>query len=278
MFLLFDIGGTKTRVAAVEKDATVINEDQFLIFPTPELFDDGVEQIVNAAWELTGKKKLEAGCGGVGNPLNQAKSALINSSGKKVFIDWDQKPLRATLEKSLDCEIFLENDALLGGLGEAVFGAGKGTSLVGYLTVGTGVGGAKIENGKIAPNNFGFELGRQIIQIKKGSPIALRELISGRDIEKRFNQIPSEIKDPAFWQESAHYLAIGIYNAAIFWSVEKIVLGGTITKYIPLEKTQAEFSKLFTGLPFQPTIEKASLGELSGLYGALRNLKDKINS
>jgi glucokinase len=50
-----------------------------------------------------------------------------------------------------------------GGLGEAVFGAGKGREIVVYMTISTGVGGARIVGGKIDASAMGFEPGHQII-------------------------------------------------------------------------------------------------------------------
>ena len=55
-----------------------------------------------------------------------------------------------------DCPIFLQNEAALEGLGEAVLGSGKDKKLVVLITVGTGVGGVKIVNGRFDDNLLGF--------------------------------------------------------------------------------------------------------------------------
>lgn len=59
--------------------------------------------------------------------------------------------------------MFLANDADLVGLGEAVYGAGKGYKVVAYFTVSTGVGGARIVNKRIDKGVFSFEPGWQYV-------------------------------------------------------------------------------------------------------------------
>lgn len=277
MLLLFDIGGTKTRVAVTSSAETKIDSNKVKIFPTSNLFSDGVEQIAQVALYLANGNKFQIGGGGIGALLNESKTGIINYAKKPTLADWEGKPLVTKLEQALDCTIHLENDAALGGLGEAVFGAGKNNSLIAYLTIGTGVGGVKIENGMIAKNHFGFEPGKQLLKVNDHQSVSLERLIGGRFIEEKTHTTPSEIKESTFWKEIEYYLALGLHNTALFWSPEKIVLGGSIVNYLSLEEITNQFNELLADFPQKPLIKKATLGELSGLYGALHHLKNLNN-
>lgn len=278
MFLLFDIGGTKTRLAVVSPKTTKISPEEVVIFPTPTLFNHGIEQIVDTALRLAKGNKIKSGGGGIGALLDKSKTSIINYSNKPTLIDWNHKPIKKELEKKLNCKIYLENDAALCGLGEAIFGAGRKSSLIAYLTIGTGVGGVKIENGAIDQNYFGFEPGKQLLEIGTNQISTLEVLIGGRFIKEKFQILPSDIQDSVFWQNIEYYLSIGLHNAALFWSPEKIVLGGSIINYLSLDRIKVQFERLLANFPQKPLIEKAILGELSGLYGALHYLKNSVNS
>ncbi len=67
--------------------------------------------------------------------------------------------LKKDLEKILNCDVILENDALLAGLGESFYGIGQRFNIFGYLTISTGIGGCKFVNKKADENVFGFEPG-----------------------------------------------------------------------------------------------------------------------
>ncbi len=277
MQLLFDIGGTKTRLAAT-KNKNEIDNERVRIFSTPNSFEEGVDLIVKTAQELTSDEKIEACAGGIGGPLDPGKERIVFDSGKTNLKNWVEKPLKSILTKKLGVDVKLENDSALGALGEAVFGAGKKYSIVAYLTIGTGVGGARVVDKVIDENSLGFEPGKQIVDAD-GSiyphadpPVNLEQIISGQAIEKRMGQMPSDIKDEKFWEDMAHYLAIGLNDTAVFWSPNVIILGGSLANYIPLKEIEKVLSSILTTFKKTPPIKKAQLGELSGIYGALRFL------
>jgi len=100
------------------------------------------------------------------------------------------------LEEILEVPVFLRNDTAIVGLGEAHAGAGKGHEIVVYITVSTGVGGVRIIKGEIAKNQFGFEIGHQIIDLDGSvcpsceKPVDLENMISGRATEQRLKIKP----------------------------------------------------------------------------------------
>lgn len=280
MFLLFDIGGTKTRLAFSPDGETF--EDP-VKSATPEDFEKGIALIKRRAKELAAGRPIRAAAGGIAGPLNAEKSALVNSPN---LPGWVGKPLRQELKRALAVPVALENDTAVVGLGEAHFGAGAGSDIVVYITVSTGVGGVRIVRGAVDVNRYGFEPGHQIIDLDgtactkcngKGAHEDgsghLEGYVSGTALELRMGRAPKEIpqSDPV-WEELARYLAVGLNNTIVHWSPDVVVLGGSMIvgdPEIPLssiERYLAEELKLF---PQLPALKKAELKDIGGLYGGL---------
>ncbi|MAZ40902.1 hypothetical protein CL654_02200 [bacterium] len=271
MYLLFDNGGTKTRVTYSKNGESFIDP---VIFPTEKNFDTQLKTIKKVADELCGDKKLEAVVGGIAGPLNKEKSCLVNSPN---LHSWIGLPIKEELEHLFDCPVFLENDSALVGLGEAVSGAGKGYDIVAYLTISTGVGGARIVNQRIDASAHGFEPGHQIIDFQgvecshckdKGH---LEGYISGSAVEERYGKKPYDIHDDEVWEKEAELLAIGLNNITVLWSPDVIVLGGSMMKEVGIAVPHVEkhLKKIMKIFPNTPVLKKAKLNDIGGLYGAL---------
>lgn len=259
MYLLFDIGGTKTRITSSGGEAV----NQPTIISTPQEYNlDVFKQFKD--------QKPQAVVGGIAGPLDHNKTRLGNSPQLPL---WVNKPLKQDLKEVFNVPIYLENDAALAGLGEATHGAGKGYSVVAYLTVSTGVGGVKIVDGRIDKNIHGFEPGQMIIEEGK-----LTDLISGMSLEKKYGMKPEQIKDNQVWEKIAQYLAQGLNNIIVDWSPEVVVLGGGVANSIPLEEVEKNLKQIMKAFPNVPLIVKAKLGDSSGLYGALEYLKQNLST
>lgn len=265
MYLVFDIGGTNMRIT-ISSDGKTLSSTK--IVPTPTDFDQGIQALKQVADELSQGQKIEAVTGGLPGSLDSKKTMTTNSAN---LPDWNNKPLKEILQKELNAPAFLENDAALAGLGEAIDGAGQGHKIVAYMTISTGVGGARIVDGKIDSNSLGFEPGYQIIHNEK----VLGDYVSGRALETLTGQKPEDIKDPKVWDSVARYLAVGLNNIVVFWSPDIIVLGGSVTKSIPLDKVRGYLKELLKIFPDQPEIVQAKLGDSAGLYGALAYLNQQ---
>jgi predicted NBD/HSP70 family sugar kinase len=279
MYLLFDIGGTKTRIAVAKKKSQEISKME--IIPTSSNFEQAVEQIALVSKKLSGENStIEAAAGGLGLPLNKEKSAAIFNSSKEIFEDWVEKPFKQKLEEKLNCSVFLENDASMGALGEATFGAGKGHEIVVFYTISTGVGGAKIADGEIDESSVGFEPGWQIVDLAGSMwpeseiiPVHLG-IINGRNIKKIMGKPAREVGDDEFWKKVAKTLAVGLYNSMVIWSPDIFVVGGSVAKKIPMEFVAEELRKIPSPFKQSPAIKRAELGEKCGLFGALHFLNN----
>ena len=272
MYIVFDIGATKTRIAT-SKDGITVSEP--LIISTEANFDYAIASIRDKAQELAEGEHITHIAGGVPGPLDKERTKVMNAPN---LPEWNRKPLKAELEKVLGAPVFLENDAALTGLGEALVGAGKGYSIVAYITVSTGVGGARIVDGVIDKNAWGFEPGHQIIFSSDAGGADLEWYISGSAIEKRFGKKPYEITDESVWEELARQLSTGLNNTIVHWSPDIVVIGGSMMKQpgISIERVCYHLKNVLKIFPEYPIIEKAALGDSGGLYGALAFLNQHI--
>lgn len=277
MYILFDIGGTKTRVA-YSKDGLSFKEP--LVCNTEKDFSTALTTMVELFRKAAAGGSVKAAAGGV-RALDRDKKKLRPHPHYPL---WVGEPLHEELEKMLGVPVYLENDAALAGLGEAVVGAGQGFPIVAYLTVSTGVGGARIINGAVDFSAQGFEPGNQIIDMDGSShfagttPAFLENYISGVAFTERFGKKPHEISDPTIWDETARVLAYGLHNTIVHWSPDVVVLGGSMVTGNPaisVERIEEYLKSILKIFPALPVIKKAELGDRGGLQGALAYLSSK---
>lgn len=269
MLLVFDIGGTKTRVGIAREEEIGKTE----VLPTSPTFESGVRSIAEAAHRVSGGEKFTRAVGAVRGVLSADKSSIESDAP---LGGWARKPLKKSIEEALGAEVFLENDAALAALGEATRGAGRGKAIVAYLTISTGVGGARVVNGGIDEKSIGFEPGKQIIDpdntlCPECSGNTLEDYVSGAAVEKRFGRPAKKITDERAWEELAGFLAYGIHNILVHWSPDVVVLGGSMilgTPSISVPRVVERLAKIAKEYPVPPVV-KGELGDSAGLIGAV---------
>ncbi len=266
-YVLFDIGGTNTRVGVSFDGQTVSSTE---IFKTPKDFDEGVKQIEEAAKKLLLGKSAMAAAGGVAGPLTIDKSGTVNAPH---LPGWSGRPLKLELSTRFGCDVHLENDTAMAGLGEAIFGSGKNSKIVAYMTISTGVNGVRVVDGKLETNSIGFEIGHQIIDLDGSMRHAdLESLISGAALERRYGDTAENLNNPAIWEDEARITAFGINNIIVFWAPDTVILGGSLMKKMSVERVKLYVKNILKLYPELPTIVKAELGDLGGIWGALHYL------
>jgi predicted NBD/HSP70 family sugar kinase len=278
MYILFDIGGTKTRIAFSTDLHTF---EPAIKFDTPTQYFDGLKAIKEAMEKVAQGRKIQAIAGGIRGPLNHEKTGIVSET---VLRDWVGRNITKDLSDSFQVPTYLENDTALVGLGEVVFGAGKGYDIVAYHTVSTGVGGARFVHGKLDVVSVGFEPGHQTLDIDRTilghhTLPTLENLVSGTALQKRRGVKPYEIsQDDAVWDELASYLAHGLKNTIVYWSPHAIVLGGSMIvgdPRITLESIIKHTKLVLDNLLPCPVIVDASLKDEGGLYGAMALISQK---
>lgn len=277
MYILFDIGGTHMRVAASDGQQIIHKH----IVQTPPDFKGGLALFTDIAADLAGRHAIKMIVGGIAGPLNKAKSRL---TGAPNLPGWNHQPLKLKLKRICAGRVYIENDTAMAGLGEAVFGAGQGKSIVVYYTVSTGVGGVRIVNQQIDVHAIGFEPGHQVISYQRLTGqrslpelVYLEDYISGHGLNVRYQMDPRLIKNSAVWKEAAKWLALGLNNSIVHWSPQVVVLGGALINSgaISLTEVRNHLKKIVRIFPSLPLIKKSKLGDDSGLYGTLAYLKNQ---
>jgi glucokinase len=270
MHILFDLGKTKIRIAGSTNFESFIEPQ---IFDTPKDYESTIKLIAKTARDIARGSDIELIAGGIGCPVEKESHSII---GGMNFPDWDGKPFQDDLSSEIKAPAFLENDSALVGLGEAVYGAGRGSEIMAYVTISTGVGGVRIVHKKIDENTYGFEPGWQVLSLGEDGKYA-SDFLSGRSVEETTGKKPYETTDPIFWDEKARILAHFLNNVIVMWSPDVVVLGGSMMKEIGIsipatEKYLRHILKIFPNLP---PIKKAELADIGGLWGAMEFLKWK---
>lgn len=252
MKIVFDIGGSKIRIAT-SIDGRNLSEP--IIVRTPQRPEEAIKKLITLIEDASGSEPIEAIGGGLPGVLNEQKSALNTAQNLPKWIGF---PIVEKLHQHFNRPIYLENDTVLGGLGEANLGAGKGFKQVLYIAVGTGLGGSWMVNGQLAGQGS-FEPGHQIIDFKTLT-----------NWEYLVDNSPTP-------KEQVHFLAVGLFNCLLMWPSEIVVLGGgkTFHKGWSLQQLSDELSSLSKNYFTVPKIKIAGLNDMAGLWGALYLLKNK---
>ncbi len=310
--LAADVGGTNTRMAVVNENGdihTLLKKSTHC----KEGRDEMISFIISFAGEAIGKSKLppEKICGmGIGfpGPLNAETGTIFNPPNLN---GWDSVPLKEILEKELKMPVEIENDANAAALGEWWKGAGSGTNSLFCITLGTGVGGGIILNGKVwhGASSIAGEIGhttviRDGIKCTCGNIGCLETYACSGGILKRVNgallkdadsglQLLTNLKqvDQMIMQgneiiinvikETGVILGIAIANVTNLLNPEMIVLFGGVTNLgehliepLKEEVRMRAFKKATESLK----IELSQLGDNSGVLGAARNILSKVKS
>jgi predicted NBD/HSP70 family sugar kinase len=255
MFILADIGGTNVRVA---RSQSLENFSEPVIFHTPENHIEFMRKFTSVIENVAGDEAIDA-------------IAL----GKPIWTHrWPN--FREDLADALDVPSIIENDTALVGLGEVHFGAGQGSNICMYVTVSTGVNGARIVDGSIDRSTYGFEIGGQFINADD----TLENLVSGTSVKERFGVAsPKDLgAEHPVWDELAAILAYGVHNTILHWSPDRVVFGGSMfnTIGIKVERVEANVRELMHKFPEVPEMAHSQLGDLGGLYGAMVRLRQAL--
>ncbi len=311
--LAADVGGTNTRMAIVNENGDILN-----LLKKPTHCKDGkdamIRFIVSLAGETIEKSKLpkEEICGmGIGfpGPLNVETGTIFNPVN---LIGWNSVPLRDILEKELMVPVVIENDANAAALGEWWKGGGSGTKSLFCITLGTGVGGGIILDGKAwhGASSLAGEIGhttviRDGIKCTCGNIGCLDAYACSGGILQRVNSALSKARDNDSLKpltnlkqvgqmvmqdnrtvinvikETGILLGIATANIANLLNPEIVVLFGGVTNLgehliVPLkeEVKRRAFKRATESL----RIELSQLGDNSGILGAAKNIFSKLQN
>ena len=297
-----DLGGTHLRAALVDDTGRILKQHKQ---DTPK--GDSAEDIIDALAQAAARWKCDelpiaAVSIMVPGAVDCAKAVVIQAPNLPSLVNF---PLKVELERKLGWPVFLENDANAAAVGEMWVGAARGCRDVVSVTLGTGVGGGMILDGKLwrGSHGSGGEIGHTAVDPFSGlkckcgntgclelfaSATAIvrmtRESLSSfpETILKSDDLTAEEVYDAglkgdalalAVFKRFGMYLGIGLANLINLIDPEIIVISGGVVNGWDLfacEMNRQVGERAFRTIAKQVKIAKAECGDNAGLLGAAR--------
>ena len=307
--LAIDLGGTKIIAALISNKGQVTAREYHLT-----LADEGpqsvIKRILSAIDHLLDLSNIEPSRL---DSISIAAAGAINSEKGLVTSSpnlpgWDNVPLRDTVSRKYKVNTLLINDANAAALGEHHFGAGKGINNLILLTLGTGIGGGIIIDGKLYSGSQGSagEIGHMTIDVNGprcncGNTGCLEVLASGTAVAKeavrrirqgegssltgivegKIENITAETVSIAAQggdslaseviTQAATHLGTGLVNLVNIFNPEMIIVGGGMAKMgdLLLNPARRVVQERAFRLPARAVrIVPARLGDHAGVLGA----------
>ena len=158
-----DLGGTNVRACKIDEDGNIIeqyDQESYGLVGPKEKIRDAVFSCIDKIHDIDKTKGIGIAVPG---PVDVYKKQMTMSSNLVGFKDYN---LVSLLEERYHLPVFIDNDANMAGLAEAVLGAGKDEDIVYYITHSTGIGGALIVGKKLISGQKGFagEIGNIVVK------------------------------------------------------------------------------------------------------------------
>jgi len=202
---------------------------------------------------------------------------------------WTDADIVGPLRAAFDLPIAFDTDVNGAALGEWKWGAAQGLDTFVYLTIGTGIGGGGLVNGKLMHGLLHPEMGHiplprdsAVDPFEGGCPFhgdCFEGLASGPAMEKRWGQRAETLPpDHPAWDLEAHYIALALHSFICTLSPQRIVLGGGVSEQAQLmplirQKTQASLNAYVQSSEILENIDSyivpPALGGRAGVLGAI---------
>ena len=231
-----EAGGTKFVCSIASGPDQIVQEIRFST-TTPE---DTLRRAIQFFEPFVANRQINSigiGCFG---PLDlNPKSATYGFITATPKPHWSNVDVRGTLQRKLNVTIGFDSDVNVAALGEYTWGASRGYDPSLYLTIGTGIGGGYLINGKSLIGLLNLEMGhiriphnRELDPFHGSCPFhddCFEGLASGPAIEKRLGVTGVIVPESdAFWDIEAEYIASALMNYILTLSPKKIILGGGV--------------------------------------------------
>ena len=148
-----DLGGTFVKCGIVDEEGNILCKDKIPTGkdrPYPAIAADMADLVLRLA-DRIGVSRAELKAIGIGAPgtIDSQNGVIVYSNN----ISWKNVPLCRELREALSLPVYITNDANAAALGENFCGAGKKYSSMILVTLGTGVGGGIVIDGKLFEGN-----------------------------------------------------------------------------------------------------------------------------
>jgi len=302
-FLGIEIGGTKLQVVVGDESAAILERERFVVDRAKK--SRGIRQQLKGALDaLIARWKPVAIGVGFGGPVEWRSGRIARSHHVE---GWARVELGEWLSGATRLLVRVDNDANVAALGESSHGAGAGFNPVFYVTLGSGVGGGLVVDGRIYHGAGPGESELGHVRLDRNGTI-VEDRCSGWAVDRKIRRLKetgargalcSAVGDArggeskhlakalakndaaaqAILNETAEDLAFGLSHAVHLFHPEVIVLGGGLSLVgEPLRAAVAGALPRFLMEVFQPgpEVRLAALGEDSVPVGALLLARENI--
>ena len=273
--LAIDVGGTKFTIAVFEEERLAARESRTTDREGGRDWMLGQILAIGREWRRDWRLMR---CGiGFGGPVRFAEQRVALSTHVG---GWQDFALSAWLERELGLPAVMDNDANVGALGEAVYGAGAGHNPLFYMTISTGIGGGLVVDGRIyrGADSWAGEIGHLTVrpdgpECLCGARGCLERMCSGLWLEADYGRPARELlQEPEFVWRYVVDLALGVKAAIMLLNPARVVIGGGIGKagealIQPLREELGRQITAWSGARID--VAPAALGDDSVLWGAL---------
>ena len=299
-YICIDIGGTSIKYGVLDGTGEIFingsittkvtQTENFILLDLKKLIKDILEQYVT--YDIKGICVSSAGV------VNPEKGEIVYSG--PTIPGYTGTKIKEEIEKEFGIRCEVENDVNCAGLGEYWKGAGKGSKSMVCMTIGTGIGGSVILDGKLL-NGIGYTAGEigymdvngqfiqevassrflvKKVQEAKEKKEGMKQNITGVDVfelAKKGDEICIDAIDMLI-----ENLAVGIRNIMYLLNPEIVIIGGGITaqkEYLEERIRKRVNDGMISDMFKKTKIELAQQGNQAGLLGALYHFlkKQKIN-
>jgi glucokinase len=299
-----DLGGTKICGALADLEGTVLSMNTISTdaFEGEEAVLDRIISVILKVAEDSGKSLDEVKAIGIGSPgpLDAKRGMLLDP----VNLPFRNFNLVGAIKDKFNIPTYLENDGNVAAIGEYLFGAGRGTQNMVYITVSTGIGAGAVINGRLykGSTSNALEIGHTTIdptgpKCKCGNTGCAEIFASGTAIgrqgkeavESGFETSLKNYKNITSYEvfkeaengdevaidilnKSLNYLGISVANTITSFDPEVVAIGGGVSKggHIVFDKVKEVVKeRCFKAIAENCKIVPAGLGTDAGVIGAV---------
>jgi glucokinase len=245
-----DVGGTDCKVGVVDAEGRVRAETEFETPTSPDIAVREIERACAALAAEVGGRIDRLGLG-VPGPLDLERGIIVQAPN----LGWRDVPLRDMVADALGCPVVMDNDANAAAYGEAWVGAGRGARVLLLVTLGTGVGGGVVEDGRVfhGARGLAVEIGHMVAVAggrvcSCGKRGCVEAYFSAHALSEQAAEVQASDGDPRVhrslferyasgdprivpWLGNAiDILAQGVAHAGVLFDPDRIVFTGGLTR------------------------------------------------
>ena len=279
-YIGLDIGGTNIRVGAINENENIIFEYKEPTFKDVACVEALYFKIINLIKKVPNYEICKAIGIGLPGSIDKNNNTIITCRNVPLLKGY---PLVEKLTCEFGKPVFIENDARVAALAEALAGKGKNKDIVSYITISTGLGGGTVINKKLfyGSSNLGSYFSRMLLDGKNTSD----SLISGTALinmaKSKINQETKSVEElfklsvngntiaQKIVEDFKHNLLVLLLNISSTINPDIIVLGGGVLNFKSyfIDSIKDDFKKAAHPLAQNTIIDVAQFSE-PGILGA----------